>query len=467
VRVADHMAARREFRDQYVARTHRSREVFEEAQRHLAGGVPGSASYRRPHPLYIREAVGSTITDVDGNEYVDLFIGGGPNILGHSPPVIRAAVEAQLAHGTSTIAPPETAVELAKKIQKHMPHMELLRFVQTGSEAVHIAMRIARAYTGREKIATFEGTFHGQIDNELVSGKRFAGPEDGPEPVLDSAGVPRSVLGDTVVLPFNNTDATVALLERHGPQLAAVLIEPVGGVWMPGVAAENDFLKEVRAVAAKHDALLIFDEVLTGFRVGLGGWAAESDVVPDLTALAKPIGGGFPLAAVGGRRDIMDQAVSPGEHDDDETKIFQSGTFQSNLVSLVAGLAAITELEKPGVYEHLDALSDRLCAGLLELSAAVDMDVVVARYGSMFGLYFGIDRVANVRDVARSDRELAATFTLGLVANGVYLPPIQPRGFANAALTVDDIDRVLDVAERVFLRMRQAGEPVRAGAASA
>jgi glutamate-1-semialdehyde 2,1-aminomutase len=446
-------SARESFEARYRERTPRSEAHYAEALRHLAGGVPGDAAFRRPYPLYIREAHGSRIVDIDGNDYLDLLIGGGPHILGHSPAVVVDAVEKQLRHGTSTLAPPETAVELAQKIKSHMPHLELLRYVTTGSEANHVAMRIARAYTGRTKIAKFEGNFHGGYDNELVSGRGFAGPADAPEAVADGAGIPASVLADTVVLPYNDADVAKRLIEQHAHELAAVVIEPIAGTWMGGVVAQTEFLQAIRAVTEAHGILLIFDEVVTGFRVGLGGAAGLTGVTPDLTALAKIIGGGFPLGAVGGRREIMERTlVQPLDPAEAQRKAFHSGTFQSNLIGLVAGLAVIGELEKPGVLERINGYGDTIRDGLRASADRFGLNLLTGGFGSIVSFHFGDAPVRNMREVAASDRDAAATFCLGLIANGIFITTYH-LGLTNGAQTDADIDFVLDVAADVFEKM--------------
>ena len=438
------------FVQQYIERTPMSRRLYEEARQYLPGGVPGNAGYRTPHPLYVDRAQGPYLWDVDGNRYVDSLIGGGPHVLGHSPPAVMAAVKQQLDNGTSTIAPSEKAVVLAKLIQKHMPHMELLRFVHTGSEAVHMSMRVARAFTGRQKIGKFEGNFHGGYDNLLVSGTSFAGPEDRPVAIGEGAGIPQSVLDDTIVLPFNNTQATVALIEENAADLAAVMVEPVGGTWLGGIIAEQSFLEALREVTERHDILLIFDEVITGFHVDMGGSAAVTGITADLTTLAKAIGGGFPLGAFGGRRDIMEEVVTPPTGpDDDRPTIFQSGTFQSNLVSLTAGISMISELEKPRVFSKMVDFGDQIREGIEKIGADLGLPLQAIGQGPIFGVYFAETPVRTLRDVVASDRAAAGTFYLGLVANGVFITPYH-LGFTNAAQNQTDIDAILEACHMVL-----------------
>jgi glutamate-1-semialdehyde 2,1-aminomutase len=360
------------------------------------------------------------------------------------------AVTKQLSWGTSTIAPSPKNIALADRIRKHMPHMEMIRFVHTGSEAVHMSMRVARAFTGRQKIGKFEGNFHGGYDNLLISGTSFGGPEERPLSLPEGAGIPQSVLDDTVVLPFNNTDATVALIEEHASELAGVVVEAVGGTWMAGIVAEQGFLEALREVTARHGILLIFDEVITGFRVSLGGSTAVTGVTPDLVALAKTIGGGFPMGAFGGRRDVMEQAVTPPrDADDDRVTIFQSGTFQTNLVSLTAGLAMLGELEKPGVYEKLEETGEQVRKGIEKIGANLGLPVQATGQGPIFGIYFADEPVRTIRDVLGSDREMAGTFYLGLVAHGIYITPYH-LGFTNASQSEAEVEGVLEVCQTVL-----------------
>lgn len=447
--------ARSKFVDLYTQRTPGSLRLYEEARRHLPGGVPGNAGFRPPYPLYVEGARGPFLWDVDGNKYIDSLIGGGPHILGHSPPAVMDAVAKQLSSGTSTIAPSPNNLVLAEKIRNHMPHMEMIRFVHTGSEAVHMSMRVARAFTGRQKIGKFEGNFHGGYDNLLVSGTSYAGPEECPVSLPEGAGIPQSVLDDTVVLPYNNADAAVALIEEHASELAGVVVEAVGGTWMAGIVADQRFLEALREVTARHGILLIFDEVITGFRVALGGSTAVTGVTPDLVALAKTIGGGLPMGAFGGRRDIMDQVVTPPRSADDRrVTIFQSGTFQTNLASLAAGIAMLSELEKPGVYENLEETGEQVRKGIEKIGANLGLPVQATGQGPIFGVYFADEPVRTIRDVLSSDREMAGTFYLGLVAHGIYITPYH-LGFTNAAQSQAEIDQVLAVCQRVMETIKE------------
>jgi glutamate-1-semialdehyde 2,1-aminomutase len=443
------------FAQQYRNRTLNSASLYEEARMHLPAGVPGNAGWRPPHPLYFRDARGTYLVDIDDNEYIDLIIGGGSAILGHSAPAIVEAVKAQVEHGTGLIAPTPLVIELAKKIKEHMPGMDMVRFCNSGSEAAHLVMRIARTYTGKDKIGKFEGNFHGQLDNELISGATFAGPEDRPVATPHLGGIPKGALDDTIVLPFNNAEAAVTLVRQHAHELAAVIMEPVGGTWLGGIVAETSFVEAIRNVTREEGVLLIFDEVITGFRMGLSGGVSLSGVLPDLRAIGKIIGGGFPVGGYGGRKDVMENVLTPTDDPDlPPFRTYQSGTFTGNPVSMVAGLALIRELERPGVYERMYRHGERLRTGIRQLAQDVSIPVQLTGVGSIFGVHFSEHPVKNIRDMSRNDRTRQRSFHLGLVANGVHISPAH-IGFTNAAQTDSDIGKILDVSEHVLRVMRQ------------
>ncbi len=450
--------AREVFEGQYISKTKKSKEIYEEARHYLAGGVPGGARYRRPHPLYIKEARGGKFWDVDGNEYIDILLGAGPAILGHSHPSVMEAVKQQLDRGTNMQVTGEFAIELAKKITQHMPGMELIRFVNSGSEAVQLVLRAARAYTGREKYAKFEGGYNGQMDNALFSGNVYAGPEDMPEPVPGCAGLPKSVQGDIIILPWNNAEATVSLIRKHAKELAAVIIEPIGGIFLGGMPPEKSFVEALREVTEKEGIILIFDEVITGFRFGLSGGCSVSGVIPDMRTMGKIIGGGLPVGAYGGRKEIMEKVVTPAETKETAPqKIFSSGTYSGNPVSMAGGVAMIKELEKPGFYERIDGSGERIRSGLVKLASDIGLAIQVGGIRSLFSVHFSNHPLRNIRDILSSDRETAATFYTGLVANGVYIPE-HHVAFTCGAHTNADIDKILEVAEKVFseIKKRQA-----------
>jgi glutamate-1-semialdehyde 2,1-aminomutase len=447
--------ARELFESQYIARTKKSKHLYNEAKKYLAGGVPGGARFRRPYPLYMREAKGSKLWDVDGNEYIDLLMGAGPDILGHSPQAVMLAVKEHIDKGTVMQVTGEYAVALAKKITQHVPGMELLRFVNSGSEAVHIALRAARAFTGRDKYAKCEGNYCGQMDNALVGGNIYGGPEDKPASHPDSAGITKAILNDTIIIPWNNPEAAVSIIRKYAKDLSAVLMDPTGGIFLGGMSANKSYVQAVREVTEKEGILLIFDEVISGFRMGLSGACTISGVTPDLRALGKIIGGGFPAGAYGGRRDIMERVATPPENVvSHKQKIFSSGTYSGNPISMIAGLATIKELEKPGFYESLDSKGERIRSGLLKMADELDFAIQILGIRSIFTVHFSDWPLKNVRDILKSDRETAGAFYTGLVANGVYIPDFHFASLS-AAHTDDDVAQVLAVSEKVLREIKR------------
>lgn len=443
------------FEEKIRSRTAKSRALYEQAKQVLPGGVAANTKSISPYPLYLRSARGARITDVDGNEYIDLVMGLGIHILGHAPAPVMAAVRERLSSGPMPGMATELEVELARKVAHHMPCAEMVRFVNTGSEATLMAIRVARAYRKRDKVAKFEGNYDGQHDLVQVSTNTLAGPADAPEPSLDHIGVAQSTLRDLLIVPYNDAGRAAALISAHADELAAVIMEPVAGFGMGCVPATQEFVRAVREVTAKHDIPLILDEVVTNFRLGLGGASGHYGVTPDLVTLGKILGGGFPIGAYAGRRDLMDRFVTPtGRPSDGRDKISQSGTFSGNAVSMAAGLATITVLEGGTVYRRLDALSERLCGGLTQLAARLDVPLAITGLKSMFQLHFGVEHIANLRDRAGEDRTRATEFSHGLLANGVFALP-RPL-FMSTAHTEGDVGTVLEAAEGVLKEIRRA-----------
>jgi len=324
--------------------------------------------------------------------------------------------------------------------------MELLRFVNSGSEAVHIALRVARAFTGRDKYAKCEGNYCGQMDNALVGGNIYGGPESEPASLPSSAGIPKAVLNDSIIISWNNPEGAVAIIKKHAKELSAVLMDPTGGIFLGGMPANKSYVQAVREVTKKEGILLIFDEVISSFRMGLSGACTISGVIPDLRTLGKIIGGGFPVGAYGGRRDIMEKVVTPPESSNShQDKIFSSGTYSGNPISMIAGLAMIKELEKPGFYERLDAKGERIRRGLLKMGDGMGFAIQVLGIRSIFTVHFSERPLKNVRDILTSDRETARAFYTGLVANGVYIPDFHFASIS-AAHTDDDVDQILAVS---------------------
>ncbi|TET84551.1 MAG: aspartate aminotransferase family protein [Anaerolineales bacterium] len=441
-----------EFEKLFISRTRRSRALFDEACKILPGGVAGNGKFKQPYPIYIEEAKGANLRDVDGNEYIDLLMGAGVHILGHGPACVINAVTEQLPRGMHFYLPALPEVRLAQKIIQLMPHLEMMRFVNSGTEATMMALRAARAYRGRDMIARFEGNFHGQHDFALVSTIATGGPPDYPQPKIDCAGIPQSVADAVLVLPYNDPVNAPQIIEEHADQLGAVIMELFSGFGLGCVPGEIDFLKGIREVTSKHDIPLIFDEVVTGFRLGLGGATEYFKVTPDLVSLGKIITGGISSAGYGGSRRIMEKVVTPkdGEWDLQE-QIFQSGTFSGNPLSMTAGLAVLEELEKGEVLPYLDKLSDRLRRGLEELAKRSDLGMLVMGVKSIFQVHFGVEKITNRREAMKADKDRAKEFHMGLMANGICASP-HPL-FLSFAHTNKDVDRILEVCEEVLSQM--------------
>ena len=316
------------FLDLFETRTKKSRALWEEARQIMPGGVAGRAAYLEPYPIYIEKGAGAKLVDIDGNEYIDLLLGGFPNILGHSPQVVVEAVKKQLERGTCTLLFNEIGVNLAKKMQLFLPHLEMVRFTNTGSEATMFALRAARSWTKKDKIAKPEGGYSGQHDYVLVNSisGRTAGDEERPISIADCAGIPQFVVDNTIVFPWNNIDATVSIIKEHANELAAVILEPMQGFGMGDIPADREYLEALREITEEKNIVFIYDEVVTGFRLaGTGGAVKYYGVVPDLACYGKPIGGGLPIGAYGGRRDIMDQTCNPVA--DPEYRILYRGLY--------------------------------------------------------------------------------------------------------------------------------------------
>jgi len=443
------------FDEQFRARTPKSAALFERAGRVLPGGVAGNGKFLPPYPIYVREAQGAEFLDVDGNRYVDLLMGGGVHILGHSPEAVMSAVESQLRGGVHFYMAAEAEVKLAEKVCQLMPHVEMVRFVNTGSEATQMALRAARAYRKRDKIAKFEGNFHGQHEAVLISTLGAEGPGDRPMPRIDSAGIPGATRDGVLALPYNDAERAAALIEQHADELGGVILEPVSAFGLGVVEAQPEFLKAVREVTARHEIPLIFDEVVTNFRLGLGGAAEYFGVTPDLTCLGKIVGGGFAIGGYGGRREIMDRVVTPhtGLWNLSE-QIFQSGCFSGNPISMTAGLAVLTELEKGKVYPHVNRIAEKIQKGIIEIGNRLGFPILVNRAASFLQVHFGVTQIRNKRDHLSADKETANLFHSGLRAKGV-MASYHPL-FISAAHTEAHVQEVLQAAESVLGRMKSA-----------
>lgn len=450
--------ALQELLELFEKRTAKSRAHWEEAKGYLAGGVAGSASYLKPHPIYITEARGSKITDIDGNEYVDLLLGGFSNILGHAPKVVKEAVKKQIEYGCNPIVCTKLQLELAKKIIKHMPHMELMRFVNTGSEGNDSAFKVARAWTGKDKIAKFEGGYNGQHTDQIISGisGKLAGTANNPLPVADFAGVPKFIVDNTVVLPYNDIENTVAVIKKNANELAGVIIEPMAGFGIGEIPARKEFLEALREVTRENNILLIYDEIVTGFRIGgMGGAAKYYGITPDIDVIGKPIGGGLPIGAYGGRRDIMERCVVPATDPSDpdmKYKVFQSGTFSGNPLAMAAGIATLTELETKD-YSYIDNLGQKVRDELPQIAAKYGFELQVTGMASMFHVHFSPTPIISQRTRDKEDKVKNYEFSMGMIVNGVWLPPNHPAVICFAH-TEKEVDYILSSAESVLKQMK-------------
>jgi glutamate-1-semialdehyde 2,1-aminomutase len=437
-----------ETQDRYRAATAGSGELWSRARGIFPQGVSGQAKFFAPYPVFVDHAEGALITDTDGRAYVDLLMGAGPLLLGHGHPAVVAALHAQLDRMINPMMPNRASVEYAERLRGHMPHLERMRFANTGSEATRSALRVARAATGRTKVAKFEGNYHGSDDAFLVSTHSTATPgtPERPEPVLDYAGLPPRLLDEVVVLPYNDAVAAGKLITEHADELAAVIMEPVAFSSGGGIPATPEFAAEIRAVTAAHGIVLIFDEVLCALRLGLGGAPAYLGVVPDLVTIGKALGGGMPLAAFGGRADLMEATLGP---DAGDRKIFQSGTFTENPLSIAAGQASLTVLETTDALDRADTAGEALRTGLREVFARHDVTAAVTGVGSIAQFHIGAATVRDRRELLAADRAATAEIMLGGVARGVLWPPVHPA-VTSAAHEPAHIARVLETVDAVL-----------------
>jgi glutamate-1-semialdehyde 2,1-aminomutase len=426
-----------------------SRAAWTAALGVLPGGVSGAAKYYAPYPVFLERGEGGRVRDVDGNEYVDLLMGAGSVLLGHCDRRVAAAVARQLERLGTVLAPTALEREYAERLRAHMPYLERLRFANTGSEANRSALRAARAFTGRTRYAKFEGNYHGSDDYFLFSSvsRSTLGPAQRPEPVIDSHGVPASLTRDVVMLPFNDAQGAGDLILAHGDDLAAVFMEPMAFSTGGAIVADTEFSQAVREATAATGALLVFDEVVTALRLGLAGAPGYLGVTPDLSCIGKAVGGGLPLAAFGGRADVMDDVLGL----DDRHHMFHSGTFTANPVSIAAGAATLDVLESEPVLDHIDRLGARL-RGALETVCRRHQLGHVTGVGSVLQLHVTAQSPRNRRDVLAGDLDVLADVLLGVCANGVLWPPIHPAVLC-AAHTDADVDRVIEAVDRAMSRV--------------
>ncbi len=415
----------------------RSRELYGAALELIPGGVNSPVRAMRSvgrSPLFIEKAQGPYIYDVDGNRYVDYVGSWGPMILGHARPEVVLAVRETAGNGLSFGAPCRLEVELASRVRRAYPSVELVRMVNSGTEAVMSAVRVARGFTKRNLVLKFEGCYHGHSDALLVK----AGSGALTTAVPDSAGVPEDFTRNTLTAAYNDLEGAAKVVEKHGPNLAAILVEPVAAN-MGVVPPAEGFLRHLRDLADRAGAILVFDEVITGFRLGLGGAQGLYGVKPDLTVFGKIIGGGMPVGAYGGRREIMEMVSPLGP-------VYQAGTLSGNPVAMAAGLATLRLLEdRPDLYQAIDLTAGRLEAGLVEASRRYGVALTVNRVGSLLSAFFTSSRVRDLTSANTSDRAVFARFFNHMLARGVYLPPSQFEAwFVSAAHGEAEIAQTLE-----------------------
>jgi len=424
------------------ARRARSEALFARARKVMVGGVSSPVRAFKAvggTPLFISRGRGSQIWSADGARYTDYVCSWGPLIVGHSHPKVVRAVSSALARGASFGAPSENELKLAEKICSRVPSIERVRFVSSGTEATMSALRLARAYTGRDKLLKFAGCYHGHSDAFLTNAGSGLVTLDVPS----SAGVPAAAAADTITLPYNDIEALESAFAANKGGFAAVIVEPVAGN-MGVVPPKEGFLKAARRLCTRDGSLLVFDEVITGFRLSLGGAQAVLGVRPDITCLGKVIGGGFPVGAYGGTEALM-RMVAP------EGPVYQAGTLSGNPVAMAAGLATITLMEEAGSYRRLDSISAQLEAGLLEEAERAEVAVTTNRAGSMLSVFFSKERVTNFEEAKGTDRGLYAKFHGSMLDEGVYLPPSAFETlFVSTAHTDADVEATLKASRKAF-----------------
>ena len=421
----------------------KSEALFRRAEASIPGGVNSPARAFRSvggDPVFIERGEGARLYDADGNSYLDFIGSWGPLILGHRPPAVIAALKQVLDTGTSFGAPTEREIEIAELICELVPSIEMVRLVNSGTEATMSALRVARGFTGRDLTVKFEGCYHGHVDSLLVK----AGSGLATLGISDSAGVPQSYSETTLPLPFNSVEAVEQCFQERGAQIACLIVEPVVGN-MGCVPPQPGYLEALREITQRHGALLIFDEVMTGFRVALGGAQSLYQVTPDLTTMGKIIGGGLPVGAYGGRKDVMRKVAPLGP-------VYQAGTLSGNPLAVAAGLAALRELKAdPEVYERLDRHAARLTSGIAQAAREANVPVTINRVGSMFTVFFGDAEVTDFASASRSDTSRFGAFFRGMLDEGVYLPCSQfEAAFLSAAHTEQDIDETIAAAGKTF-----------------
>lgn len=421
--------------------------MFAEAQQYIPGGVNSPVRAFKSvgtDPVFIQRGDGAYLWDVDGNRYIDYVASWGPLILGHRHPAVIEALHNYLDFGTSYGAPTELETQLAKMICEAVPSVEMVRMVNSGTEATMSALRLARGYTGRNKIIKFEGCYHGHADLLLIK----AGSGALTFGVPNSPGVPASTASNTITAPFNNLAVLKEIFAQHGDDIAAVIIEPVAGN-MGVVPPEPGYLEALREITREYGALLIFDEVMTGFRVAYGCAQSLYNIDPDLTCFGKVIGGGLPVGAYGGKRAIMEHVSPAGP-------VYQAGTLSGNPLAMTAGITTLKELAKPGVYQELERKSAKLAQGFAEAAAEAGIAVSQNRVGAMFCTFFTSEKVVDFDTACTSDTDQYAQFFRAMLDQGVYLAPSQFEAvFMSTAHSDEDIEYTIEAAKKAFKAIKR------------
>lgn len=421
-----------------------SKKAFSEAVDLMPGGVNSPVRAFKSvnmDPIFMESGSGSKLKDIDGNEYIDYVLSWGPLILGHANPKVVEGIKRVAESGTSFGASTLIENELAKLVIERVPSIEMIRMVSSGTEATMSALRVARGYTGRDKILKFEGSYHGHGDSLLIK----AGSGVATLGLPDSPGVPESVAKNTITVPYNDLESARLVFEEFGQDLAAVILEPVAGN-MGVVPPQPGFLEGLRELTEKHGSLLIFDEVMTGFRVGYNCAQGYYGITPDLTCLGKVIGGGLPVGAFGGKREIMERVAPSGP-------IYQAGTLSGNPLAMTAGFETLSQITE-GTYEYFIELGNQLEAGFREAAEKYNIPHTVNRAGSMIGFFFTNEEVVDYETAKTSDLELFADYYRLMAEEGIYLPPSQFEGlFLSAAHTKEDIEKTVEAFHKVFAQL--------------
>jgi len=425
----------------------RSELLWEKAKTLLPGGVNSPVrawGSVRGEPLFIERAKGSKVYDVDGNEYIDYVCSWGPMIVGHANDEVIEAIEKTAKKGTSFGAPTALEVELAEIIIEAFPSIEKVRMVNSGTEATMSALRLARAYTGRDKVVKFNGCYHGHADSFLVK----AGSGLATFGIPASPGVPEDLTKHTISLPYNDISAVEKTFEQIGEEIACVIVEPVAGN-MGVILPEDGFLQGLRKITQKYKSVLIFDEVITGFRISFGGAQAYYNIEPDLTCLGKIIGGGLPVGAYGGKKEIMSLIAPEGD-------VYQAGTLSGNPLAMSAGIATLKILKRSGVYENLEKKTKRLVNGIKEAAKKYDIPLQINQIASMFSIFFNKNPVKNYETALKSDNEMFIKYFYGMLKRGIYLAPsAYEASFVSIAHTDEDIDKTIEAVDKTFKEIKE------------